>query len=220
MMMGCAAPMRVSELPRTPWPGVGEPTEPPDQGDRKPDPKPKEGISSRDRGRDRKRVPRSEWTQARPDVDDVNMMNGVNRITLHHEGMEAITTTSYRKTLEEVRAIRHSHVHARGWSDIGYHFIVDRAGRVWEGRPIRYQGAHVTGHNKHNVGVVALGNFNRQSPTEEQIQGMVRIVRKLQAKYDVPADQIYTHRELGSTACPGRRLQARIERLRSNGRFR
>ena len=47
----------------------------------------------------------------------------------------------------------------RGWTDIGYHFVIDPAGTIYEGRDIRVRGAHVEGANTGKVGLLLLGDF-------------------------------------------------------------
>ena len=46
---------------------------------------------------------------------------------------------------------------AKGWSDIGYHYLIDRDGTVTEGRPIENSGAHAKGYNKTSVGIALWG---------------------------------------------------------------
>lgn len=144
-------------------------------------------------------------------------MKGINRITIHHEGHTPVWFTdepSTRARLEQVRSI---HTRDRRWGDIGYHYVIDRAGRVIEGRSVAYQGAHVSNQNPHNVGVMLLGNFEKQSPSQAQLTALQSTLRHLMAKYRVPVKRVYTHRELGPTVCPGRNLQPRIASLRSSG---
>lgn len=163
-------------------------------------------------------IPRSQWTRVRP-AGNINPMQGVNRITLHHEGNQAVNFVDESNTMDRLELIRRSHTSHRGWADIGYHFIVDRAGRVWEGRPLAFQGAHVSENNPHNVGVMVLGNFDIQRPSDVQIQAMQGTIRHLRRQFRVAPNQIWTHRELGRTSCPGDMLQPVIHRMRSNGQF-
>lgn len=64
-----------------------------------------------------------------------------------------------RTSVEKLQEIRRWHVEQRGWSDIGYHFVIDRDGTVLEGRPVERQGAHVSGHNKTTIGVCLIGGL-------------------------------------------------------------
>jgi len=162
-------------------------------------------------------LPRSMWTNRHPQTSHINMMDGVTRITAHHEGWKPVYFTNERETEHRLKLIQHVHMDVRGWADVGYHFIIDRDGRLWEARPIKYQGAHVKYHNKHNVGVMCLGNFMKQEPSNAQVQRLGRTLKKLMAIYRVPVDRVYTHRELMPTLCPGDNLQPHVDHMRRDG---
>lgn len=164
---------------------------------------------------------RSTWASRGPIPSRINPMRGISRITIHHEGMPDMpfTTTDKDATRQRLEMVRNSHVNHRGWADIGYHFVVDRAGRVWEGRPLAYQGAHVKNENENNIGVMCLGNFEIQTPSAAQVTALENFVRDLRRRHRVAEARIYTHRELGSTSCPGRNLQPRINWLRQQHKF-
>ncbi len=164
-------------------------------------------------------IPRIRWASTGTRTGRVNAMNGVNRITLHHEGWNTVSFHDVSTTQDRLERIRRNHVNNLGWGDIGYHYIIDRAGRLWEGRPIRYQGAHVGGHNEHNLGIMLLGNFDNQQPTQAQLQAMIQTVQVFRRRYNVPAHRVVTHQEITPTACPGRNLQPQIASLRRAGRF-
>jgi hypothetical protein len=161
---------------------------------------------------------RAQWASGRPIPARMNAMLPVRWITVHHDGMDPFTGDDARAAAGRLDAIRRAHVN-RGWGDIGYHFAVDRAGNVWEGRPLTWQGAHVKDHNEHNVGVVALGNFDRQQPTRAQLTALHRHVRLLMDTFSVPAARLRTHQEWAPTACPGRHLQRYMVNARTTGTF-
>jgi N-acetyl-anhydromuramyl-L-alanine amidase AmpD len=102
-----------------------------------------------------------------------------------------------------------------GYADIGYHFVVDYNGRVWEARSLAYAGAHVAGHNDDNIGILALGNFNRQAPSTAMVSTIRKVVETLQQHYSIKAERVYGHRELGSSDCPGNNLFKRVTEMRS-----
>jgi len=162
-------------------------------------------------------LPRSWWTKAGPIRSKVNPMNGVTRITVHHEGYTPVWFTDQTSTRARLEQIRNIHTRDRHWGDIGYHYLIDRAGRVIEGRPIAYQGAHVRKQNPHNVGVMLLGNFEKQSPSRAQLVSLQNTLRQLMLTHHVSVSRVYTHRELGPTVCPGRNLQPRVASLRTSG---
>lgn len=162
-------------------------------------------------------IPRRTWTRAGVGKN-INPLNGVNRITVHHAGGKPNWATDAGSTYRTLESIRGGH-RSQGWADIGYHFIVDRDGRVLEGRPLAYQGAHVSDNNEHNVGVMALGNFNDQRPSTRQLNALNATLSALAAAFQIPVDRVYTHRELGKTACPGSSLQNHMDRIRSDARL-
>lgn len=162
-------------------------------------------------------LPRSAWN-ARPTIQSrVNPINGVNRMTVHHEGYIPVYFTSMKKTEERISADQHDHMYVRGWADIGYHFIIDHAGRLWEARPLRYQGAAVKYHNEHNLHVMCLGNFMKQTPPSVQVQRLGKTLKLLAGTYSIPVDRIYTHRELMPNLCPGNNLQPYVDKMRTDG---
>lgn len=166
-------------------------------------------------------IPRTSWTNQRPNMGDTNPMGGISAITVHHDGMspEIIRTTA--DAARRLELIRSSHVESRGWADIGYHLIVDPQGRIWQGRPMNLQGAHVKDQNPHNLGVLVMGNFEEQHPTREALSVLDQLLAQQAMAHRVPMSAIRTHQEWASTACPGRHLQAYMVATRSGkGRLR
>jgi len=161
-------------------------------------------------------VPRRAWAHARPIPARMDRMQPVWRITVHHDGMAPVTLRGERDVADRIDLIRQSH-QERGWGDIGYHFIVDPEGRIWEGRPLSYQGAHVGATNEGNLGVLCLGNFEVQHPTGAQVAALDGFLIQQMRGYGVTARYLHTHRELAPTACPGRNLQAHMDSVRSGG---
>ena len=83
-------------------------------------------------------------------------------------------------------------------------------GRVWEGRPITYQGAHAGNHelNRANVGVALLGNFNVQALPGAQETALRQLLASLVARYHVPLSAIKGHCHMRATDCPGWAVKA------------
>ena len=148
---------------------------------------------------------RSGWN-ARAIGSNISRMSQIRKITVHHTGDKYHSAGTARNSAHEINAIQKYHQQQNGWADIGYHFIVDHNGRVWEGRPLRYQGAHARGrHNVGNIGVVLLGNFLIQRPSKRQMDALDQLLVQLCRKHRIPPHQIHTHSELlnGETKCPG-----------------
>ena len=162
-------------------------------------------------------VPRTQWATGAPIAKLMNPMLPVQHITIHHDGMEPFFSSDQRGTAFRLDLIRRSH-REKGWGDIGYHFAIDREGRIWQGRQLNWQGAHVKDHNEGNVGIVTLGNFDRQSPAPAQLASLNKCVTWLMKRYRVPLSKVRTHQEWpgARTACPGVNLQRYITAVRNN----
>jgi hypothetical protein len=134
-------------------------------------------------------------------------MERIFRLTVHHSG-EYFRDTSPSGCATHIQKIQREHIADRNWGDIGYHFVIDPAGRVWEGRDLRWQGAHARGdNNRGNIGICVLGNFVRgkegQRPTEPQLAALRQLVAELASHYAIKPAQIYSHRDFVQTECPG-----------------
>lgn len=208
---GCVRQTVVAPMPAPPWPGSTE------AGDTEAFVAPP--VASPEPALKAVR-PRSSWAQGGSLPSLMNPMLPVRHITIHHDGMDPFFGTDARDVAAHLETIRLLH-RRRGWGDIGYHFAIDRAGRVWEGRPLRWQGAHVKDHNAGNIGIVCLGNFDEQMPTVAQLNSVEKYLSRLMDVYGVSASRVHTHQEWqgAATACPGTRLQEYLTALRKSGRL-
>ena len=148
-------------------------------------------------------------------------MAPIRRITMHHDGMSAFTDTTMTAASQRLESIRRAHLRRKPqrFGDIGYHYAIDPAGRVWQCRELTWQGAHVKNQNPGNLGILVMGNYDRQSLTTRQQQAVLAFVSGQMRQYGVPASRLHTHQELAPTACPGRSLQSFMVSSRSNRRF-
>jgi len=159
-------------------------------------------------------IPRREWTSTGPIAALSNPMNGVDRITVHHSAVISAGVRSKPDAARMLATIRSNHV-ANGWADIGYHYIIDPQGNVWEGRPARLQGAHVKENNEHNLGIMCMGNFDEERPTPSMLATLDGFVADRMRAYRVPLSRVFTHQEIRVTECPGRSLQGYMVATRS-----
>tara|TARA_R110002111_G_scaffold157300_1_gene223894 strand:+ start:3536 stop:3922 length:387 start_codon:yes stop_codon:yes gene_type:complete len=86
----------------------------------------------------------------------------------------------------------------KGWDGIGYHYVIERKGKLVNGRPEYWQGAHASGHNKNSLGICLIGT---DKFTIEQWSILENLVRKLLIKY--PQSKIIGHNEVSDKTCPG-----------------
>lgn len=94
----------------------------------------------------------------------------------------------------------------RGFSDIGYHYVVYRDGTVHEGRSVDIAGAHCEGHNTRSIGVCYVGGVQRNGKTPSdtrtnaQRAAMLNLLFELREAY--PNAKIHGHRDYAAKACP------------------
>jgi N-acetyl-anhydromuramyl-L-alanine amidase AmpD len=70
-------------------------------------------------------------------------------------------------------------------------------------------------HNERNLGILVMGNYESQRPTEIQLAAIKQLLQSRCTAYGISPSRVYTHRELRPTACPGRYLQPRLAAIRN-----
>ena len=94
----------------------------------------------------------------------------------------------------------------RGFSDIGYHYVIYRDGSINKGRDESKIGAHCTGHNSYSIGVCYVGGVAKDGKTakdtrtDAQKKSLLSLLRNLKMKY--PQASIHSHRDYANKACP------------------
>lgn len=184
-------------------------------------------------------IPRSRWGA------DESMRRGspslarITRMVVHH----TVTPNDDPDPASTVRAIHAYHVRANGWEDIGYNFLIDASGRVYEGRWARNYGpgevptgestdglgvvgAHAADNNTGSVGVALLGDFSRRAPSAAAMESLAGLLAWKADRHGVDPlgsttwsggrtlPTIVGHRDAGRTSCPGDQLYARLGGLR------
>lgn len=113
------------------------------------------------------------------------------RIILHH----AAASVCDAKTI-------HAWHLGRGFSGIGYHFLVRKNGTIERGRAENLVGAHAAGNNSNSIGICFEGNFETESMGEAQKNAGKELIAYICNKYGI--DVIIRHKDVASTACPGK----------------
>ncbi len=170
-------------------------------------------------------VARASWTPLNMRGNHETMARPF-RITIHHSA-EPLHGTRMSDSLRKVRNIQKAH-RDKGWAGIGYHFLIDRGGRVIEGRPLAIQGAHAgdSEMNRGNIGICLLGNFQTQpdrgsayiqpqSPSSFQLAALKGLLDRLRKQFSIQGKSVFAHLELKGTLCPGPELDAWVRFYRS-----
>lgn len=135
-----------------------------------------------------------------PNVELPNLKKSkrnINEIIVH-----CTATKEGRET--SVEEIRRWHLE-RGFSDIGYHYVVDLNGIPHLGRDVDFVGAHCTNHNSRSVGVVYVGGLDKEGKpkdtrTEYQKDGLLILITRLKQLY--PYAVVHSHSDYANKACP------------------
>ncbi len=186
-------------------------------------------------------VSRDEWgatgckPRATPEYGEVKMAFVHHTVTANDYGPEDSAAL--------VLGICRYHRNSNGWNDIGYQFLVDKYGQVFEGRAGGMDqsvvGAQAQGYNTQSTGVANLGTFSIQGQTDAGLAALARVLswklaihgvqpqskvvlrsaggatNKFPAGTDVTLNAIAGHRDADATSCPGDGLYAQLPRLRS-----
>lgn len=134
--------------------------------------------------------------------DELNVRKSkrnINLIVVH------CTATEEGKdyTVDWIRKVHKS----KGYSDIGYHYVIYRDGSLHEGRNVNLVGAHARNHNSNSIGVVYVGGCpagnlkkNKDTRTPEQKDALLRLLKDLRKLY--PTAKIVGHKDVNKTGCP------------------
>jgi hypothetical protein len=140
-------------------------------------------------------VSRGEWGAAPPrgTPQHVEWPVGVD-LWVHH------TTGPRSQTVRDIQAF---HQKTRGWNDIGYHYLIDYDGTIYEGRGREVWGAHSPGKN-HEPSVSLIGDYSTTPPSDAQHESVYALRAFLRA------GDLRGHRENTATSCPGNAAMAKV----------
>lgn len=160
-------------------------------------------------------TPRAAWAQQRVVLNRTKPMGGTPmRITVHHSGEHR---DAGMNPVEWLRLVDQQHIQGVGkaepWACIGYHFIVGPDGKIYEGRPLTYQGAHAGNDdfNRLNIGICLVGEFEAHRVPILQREALLAALDRLCSDYGISHGNVYGHRKFKITECPGRYLSQLID---------
>lgn len=157
-------------------------------------------------------------------------------IVVHH----TVNDLNNIKTPEQAKSVANSifryHTVTNGWGDIGYNFIIDPWGNIYEGRwwGEGIVGAHAKFNNASSIGIALMGNFEINEPTSAQIAALTQLSTAVMIRYRInPDSEVYSHiedhnhpyvkdiitdafighRDTGITACPGKNLYNKLPQI-------
>jgi hypothetical protein len=141
-------------------------------------------------------ITRAEWG-ARPPKSRVTIGASQGMFTHYTAGPRAANRAA---GVAQVRGIQRFHQDTRGWADVGYSFLVDDEGNIYEGRGWGVAGGHTEGWNSKSHAVCAILNDGQQ-PTPAMLDALRFVHDEHDRKYGRGFHR--SHRDVNSTSCPG-----------------
>jgi len=162
---------------------------------------------------------RDEWKARSPRPMSEN--SALREAFIHHttdpraEGIDKLDEQT-----AAMRAIQAYHMDVKGWSDIGYHYVVFQPyggltnARVFQGRETKWVPAAQAGHNTGTTAVCVFGNFDRDDGVKpETMTAIVTLLKHVEKYHDGSLVTLGGHRDVVGTECPGDTLYAKIPDL-------
>ncbi len=143
-----------------------------------------------------------------------------NEIIIHHTGERQQPKVSIEAKMRGLQNFgmkpgRVGLLSKPAWGDLPYHFYIDVAGKIAEGRDIDYAGDATTNFdNDGRIQITVEGDFEREEPSKEQLASLTALVTWLAQKYAIAPGDISGHGDHDQTDCPGRNLRPFLDVLR------
>ncbi|MER5442383.1 N-acetylmuramoyl-L-alanine amidase [Streptomyces sp. NPDC002790] len=133
----------------------------------------------------------------------------IKAAVVHHTGVDSDNQVPCAQTAQRLREIQQDHV-GKGYYDIGYNFVVDRCGQIFEGRTggmdLPVHGAHDYGFNTDTVGISYIGNFEKAKPTKAALDAISRVTAWKFGQYGLKATDKVTLTSNGDLGTDGNKV--------------
>lgn len=125
----------------------------------------------------------------------------ITHITIHHGGL---LFPDDKDVIAYLRALQSWSRTDKDWIDNPYHFMIDRQGRLYEGRPVNYPGdTNTTYDPRGHVLIEVMGDYDQQVLSPAQLDSVVAMTSYLAQTFKVPIENIGGHKDYADTSCPG-----------------
>ncbi|MEB8338629.1 N-acetylmuramoyl-L-alanine amidase [Streptomyces endophyticus] len=154
-------------------------------------------------------IPQSVWGPGLPHDGTPTYDTEIKAAVVHHTGVDLDNQVPCAQTAQRLREIQQDHV-AKGYYDIGYNFVVDRCGQIFEGRTggmdLPVHGAHDYGFNTDTVGISYIGNFQSAKPTKAALDSIARVAAWKFGQYGIKATDKVTLTSNGDLNTDGNKV--------------
>ncbi|MFI6880148.1 N-acetylmuramoyl-L-alanine amidase [Streptomyces sp. NPDC050400] len=133
----------------------------------------------------------------------------IKAAVVHHTGVDSDNQVPCSQSAKRLREIQQDHI-SKGYYDIGYNFVVDRCGQIFEGRSggmdLPVHGAHDYGFNTDTVGISYIGNFEKMQPTKAALDSIARVVAWKFGQYGISPSSSVTLTSNGDLGVDGNKV--------------
>lgn len=173
-------------------------------------------------------ITRAEWGSPQPDWSDWPPEYApLTRTIVHHTA-----TTASGDSYADVRAIWQYHARNLEWGDIGYHYLIDSNGQIFQGRyfdqntvaenKVEVIGGHAYNNNRGTIGISVIGNYTATNLSSPAYQSLINLIGYKMARYNIspsgdgPVGQaVVGHYQVTQTSCPGNGIISRLDEIRN-----
>jgi len=129
-------------------------------------------------------------------------LSQIERFVIHHSATSSGSPELYAK----------HHIEKNGWPGIGYHFVIQKDGTIYQTNRLQTISYNVGGYNTGSVGICLTGNYEVETPPAAQMDSLLWLLRKLAG--ELGPYPIYPHRQFSETKCPGDNLDIQYIRAK------
>jgi hypothetical protein len=157
---------------------------------------------------------RTDWGSDRP-TGGYTIAGPVDEIYIHHYNSGIAPVTNVVDGRDRVQGAQRYHAITRGWGDIGYSWLVDDVGNIYEGRGWWRTGAHTQNYNSKGYGICWLGDSNVADPSAAALRAIAEVVADgIRVGAVTPAPAIVAHRDRVASDCCGDPMYALLPVIR------
>lgn len=147
----------------------------------------------------------------------------ISKIIIHHTA----STANLEDPAQALRNIYHWHAIGRGWGDIGYNYIIDTKGNIYEGRAggEGVIGGHAGKSNVGSIGISVMGNYENADISQAALTSLMRLIGEKAKIHGINPDSssifrgkstpnVIGHKDVMSTSCPGEKIYEKLMTIR------
>lgn len=164
---------------------------------------------------------RDKWKKQKINYKEMEYHFDYSIIAIHHSGDDVFN--DWFGNIKTPLDIEEEHIKDNKWDDIGYHFLINPNGKIYEGRALYFKGSHIGNANSNKIGIVLIGDFEpshsvfdkkTDTPTRLQINSLKSLILLLKNFSYIQI--LGGHRDWGNSLCPGENLYKMLPEIRKS----